>query len=123
MPKEKIFAQARDELFSHINRCGVLSATDDDRTAWMNETIDYIGERYPDLVDPDLRELHAVGIRFCQPAINNVPAAVVSEPVAETVTMEAPGEAAAAGQPLSATSEVGSDSEATQEQDGGANAA
>ena len=65
MPQEKIFAQARDELFSHINRCEVLSATDDDRTAWMDETIDYIGERYPDLVDPDLRELHAVGIRFC----------------------------------------------------------
>ena len=83
MPKEKIFAQARDELFSHINRCGVLSATDDDRTTWMTETIDYIGERYPDLVDPDLRELHAVGIRFCQPAINNVPAAVVAEPVSE----------------------------------------
>ena len=81
MPKEKIFAQARDELFSHINRCGVLSATDDDRTTWMTETIDYIGERYPDLVDPDLRELHAVGIRFCQPAINNVPAAVADEPV------------------------------------------
>ena len=78
MPKEKIFAQARDELFSHINRCGVLSATDDDRTTWMTETI---GERYPDLVDPDLRELHAVGIRFCQPAINNVPAAVAAEPV------------------------------------------
>jgi hypothetical protein len=83
VPKEKIFAQARDELFSHINRCGVLSATDDDRTTWMTETIDYIGERYPDLVDPDLRELHQVGIRFCQPAINNVPAAVVAEPVAE----------------------------------------
>ena len=47
----------------------------------MTETIDYIGERYPDLVDPDLRELHAVGIRFCQPAINNVPAAVAAEPV------------------------------------------
>ena len=123
MPQEKIFAQARDELFSHINRCGVLSATDDDRTAWMNETIDYIRERYPDLVDPDLRELHAVGIRFCQPAINNVPAAVVSEPAVEGVTVEVPGEAAAGGQPLSATSEVGSDSEATQEQDGGANAA
>ena len=88
MPQEKIFAQARDELFSHINRCEVLNATDDDRTAWMNETIDYIGERYPDLVDPDLRELHAVGIRFCQPAINNIPAPVVSEPAAETVTVE-----------------------------------
>ncbi len=122
MPKEKLFAQARDELFSHINRCGVLSATDDDRTVWMNETIDYIGERYPDLVDPDLRELHAVGIRFCQPAINNVPAAVVSEPAAETVRVEMPEEAVVAGQPLSVTLEVGSDSEATQEQDGGANA-
>ncbi len=86
MPKEKIFAQARDELFSHINRCGVLSATDDDRTTWMTETIDYIGERYPDLVDPDLRELHAVGIRFCQPAINNVPVEIVAEPVSEPVT-------------------------------------
>ena len=122
MPKEKLFAQARDELFSHINRCEVLSATDDDRTAWMNETIDYIGERYPDLVDPDLRELHAVGIRFCQPAINNIPAAVVSEPAAETVKVEVPEEAVVAGQPLSVTLEVGSDSEATQEQDGGANA-
>ena len=122
MPKEKLFAQARDELFSHINRCEVLSATDDDRTAWMNETIDYIGERYPDLVDPDLRELHAVGIRFCQPAINNIPAAVVSEPAAETVTVEVPEEAVVAGRPLSVTLEVGSDSEATQEQDGGANA-
>ena len=122
MPKEKLFAQARDELFSHINRCEVLSATDDDRTAWMNETIDYIGERYPDLVDPDLRELHAVGIRFCQPAINNIPAAVVSEAAAETVRVEMPEEAVVAGRPLSVTLEVGSDSEATQEQEGGANA-
>ena len=64
----------------------MLSATDDDRTTWMTETIDYIGERYPDLVDPDLRELHAVGIRFCQPAINNVPAAVVAGPAAEPVS-------------------------------------
>ena len=110
MPKEKIFAQARDELFSHINRCGVLSATDDDKTAWMTETIDYIGERYPDLVDPDLRELHAVGIRFCQPAINNVPVAVVSEPesepesepAAETAAADAPDTAAA--QPNAPTS-------------------
>lgn len=127
MPQEKIFAQARDELFSHINRCEVLSATDDDRTTWMNETIDYIGERYPDLVDPDLRELHAVGIRFCQPAINNIPAAMVSEPLsepaAETVTVEVPAEPATTGKPIPATSEVSSETEAAQEQDGGANAA
>ncbi len=135
MPKEKIFAQARDELFSHINRCEVLNATDDDRTAWMNETIDYIGERYPDLVDPDLRELHAVGIRFCQPAINNIPVAVVAEPVAEAVTVEADAvvedpaaaevteEVVAVGQPVSASSEVGSDPEVTQGQNGGVDAA
>jgi hypothetical protein len=89
----------------------------------MNETIDYIGERYPDLVDPDLRELHAVGIRFCQPAINNIPAAVVSEPTAETVTVEVSAEPATTGKPIPATSEVSSETEATQEQDGGANAA
>jgi hypothetical protein len=35
----------------------------------MDETIDYIGERYPDLTDADLRDLHAIGIRFCKPAI------------------------------------------------------
>ena len=134
MPQEKIFAQARDELFSHINRCGVLSATDDDRTAWMNETIDYIGERYPDLVDPDLQELHAVGIRFCQPAINNVPAGVASEPVAETATAVSEPvteTATAVSEPAAETAmavsepaaETATASEATQEQDGDANAA
>ena len=134
MPQEKIFAQARDELFSHINRCGVLSATDDDRTAWMNETIDYIGERYPDLVDPDLQELHAVGIRFCQPAINNVPAVVASEPVAETATAVSEPvteTATAVSEPAAETAmavsepaaETATASEATQEQDGDANAA
>lgn len=71
MTNEKLFAQARDELFSHINRCGVLNATDDDTTTWMDETIDYLGERYPELAKPDLAELHSVGIRFCQPAIDN----------------------------------------------------
>lgn len=125
MPQEKIFAQARDELFSHINRCGVLSATDDDRTAWMNETIDYIGERYPDLVDPDLRELHAVGIRFCQPAINNVPAVVVAEPVAETATAVSEPVAeipTAVSEPVAETA-TASGAGAMQEQAGDANAA
>ena len=35
----------------------------------MNETIEYLGERFPDLTDSDLQDLHNVGIRFCQPAI------------------------------------------------------
>ena len=71
MPNEKLVARARDELFSHINRCGVLQATEDDQRTWMEETIDYLAERYPDLADTELDELHAVGIRFCQPAISH----------------------------------------------------
>ena len=69
MLKEKLKNRARDELFSHINRCGVLQATTEDRDVWMSETIEYLGERYPDLEDADLSDLRAVGIRFCQPAI------------------------------------------------------
>lgn len=69
MSKEKLLDRARDELFSHINRCGVLEAAEEDQRQWMNETIDYIGERYPDLTDGDLKGLHEIGIRFCKPAI------------------------------------------------------
>jgi hypothetical protein len=61
--------RARDELFSHINRCGVLQAEENDQQHWMEETIDYLAERYPDLSDADLQDLFSVGMRFCRPAI------------------------------------------------------
>jgi hypothetical protein len=93
VPNEKLFAQARDELFSHINRCGVLTATDEDKTVWMDETIDYLGERYPELAKPDLTELHSVGIRFCQPAINNFPTqTAVADPPLEDAEVIADAE-------------------------------
>lgn len=69
MAKENVMARARDELFSHINRCGVLQAEDEDQQHWMDETIDYLAERYPELADSDLQDLYSVGIRFCRPAI------------------------------------------------------
>ncbi len=69
MSKEKLLDRARDELFSHVHRCGVLQAAEEDQRHWMDETIDYIGERYPDLTDGDLKGLHEIGIRFCKPAI------------------------------------------------------
>ena len=69
MAKENMINRARDELFSHINRCGVLQAEENDQQHWMEETIDYLAERYPDLSDADLQDLFSVGIRFCQPAI------------------------------------------------------
>ncbi len=67
--RTKLKDRARDELFSHINRCGVLQAEVEDQKHWMEETMEYLGERYPDLSDADLKELFNVGIRFCQPAI------------------------------------------------------
>ena len=69
MDKIKTFERARDELFSHINRCGVLEAETNDQRQWMDETINYIGERYPDLVEEDLKSLYDIGTRFCQPPI------------------------------------------------------
>jgi len=69
LAKENMITRARDELFSHINRCGVLKAEEGDQRHWMDETIDYLAERYPDLGDGDLKDLYSVGIRFCQPAI------------------------------------------------------
>lgn len=67
--RSKLKDRARDELFSHINRCGVLQAADKDQEEWLEETMDYLGERYPDLSDADLKELYTVGLRFCRPAI------------------------------------------------------
>lgn len=69
MSKEKLMDRARDELFSHINRCGVLQAAEEDQKHWMDETIEYLGERYPDLGDADLGQLYEIGMRFCKPAI------------------------------------------------------
>lgn len=67
--RNKLRDRARDELFSHINRCGVLQAEEEDQEHWMKETMDYLAERYPDLTESDLSELYTVGIRFCRPAI------------------------------------------------------
>ena len=84
MAIEKLMDRARDELFSHINRCGVLHASPEDQKSWMSETIDYIAERYPDLGDTQLDALQGIGLRFCQPAISRNPSAVVEEAPVET---------------------------------------
>ena len=63
------FDRARDELFAHINRCDVLQASEDQRTAWMDDTVEYLNERYPALSSEQLGELKEIGSRFCQPAI------------------------------------------------------
>ena len=109
MPRDKLIAQARDELFSHINRCGVLQATQEDQSQWMDETIEYIGERYPDLAGAELQELHAVGMRFCQPAISRGAPSVV--PDEEPVDVEA-AQGALAGSAAENTASGGDDANA-----------
>ena len=69
--RNKLKDRARDELFSHINRCGVLEATHPDQEHWLQETMEYLGDRYPDLEEADLRDLYRVGMAFCRPAISN----------------------------------------------------
>lgn len=66
------FDRARDELFNHIHRCGVLRATPDQQTEWMDETIEYMGECYASLSREQLGELRAMGLRFCRPVIDTV---------------------------------------------------
>jgi hypothetical protein len=68
-PKQTTMDLARDELFSHIQRCGVLEAEDDERQTWMSDTVEYLRERYPTLSDLEVQELEQIGHRYCQPAI------------------------------------------------------
>lgn len=73
------FDLARDELMSHIHRCGVLKATTEHQAVWFAETMEYMAERYTELKPAELKELQQIGERFCQPVIRNGPPAEVSE--------------------------------------------
>ena len=70
------FAQARDELFSHILRCGVIDALPEHQKDWLDDTMLYLADRYEDLGDAELTELRALGERFCQPVQRRMEATV-----------------------------------------------
>ena len=61
--------QARDEFFSHILRCGVIEADADQQKEWMDDTMQYIAERYPELSDEQLTQVRVLGERFCKPVV------------------------------------------------------
>lgn len=61
--------QARDELFSHILRCGVLEADSEHQKEWMDDTMQYVTDRYPDLKAEELATVRTLGERFCQPVV------------------------------------------------------
>jgi len=60
------FEQARDELFSHILRCGVLEATPEHQKEWFDDTMLYLAERYDALDEQQLAELRVLGERYCR---------------------------------------------------------
>ncbi len=72
------FDQARDELFSHILRCGVLEATEEHKREWFDDTMQYLEERYTNLADEHLATLRTLGERYCEPVVQRNPAAVGS---------------------------------------------
>ena len=67
------FAQARDELFSHILRCGVIDALPEHQKDWFDDTMGYIAERYEDLEEEELAQLRTLGERYCQPVRRGEP--------------------------------------------------
>ncbi len=74
---------ARNELFGHIHRCGVMRATREQQEEWMKDTIEFLGERFSSLTPKELEELGVIGMRFCSPVIANADAASASEAEAE----------------------------------------
>lgn len=63
------FEQARDELFSHILRCGVLEAAPEHQKEWFDDTMLYLADRYEELTEPELEQLRTLGERYCRPVV------------------------------------------------------
>jgi hypothetical protein len=62
------FEEARDEMFQHIMKCGVIGASVDDQKDWFDSTMAYLAERYHELSHSQISELRLLGERFSQPA-------------------------------------------------------
>ncbi len=75
-PDDSAFAQARDELFSHVLRCGVIDALPEHQKDWFDDTMLYLADRYDTLTDEELAQLRILGERFCQPVQRKVETAV-----------------------------------------------
>lgn len=61
------FEEARDEMFQHIMRCGVVGSAPEDQKEWFESTMQYMTERYHELAPEQLQELRTLGERFAQP--------------------------------------------------------
>ena len=91
------FEQARDELFQHVIRCGVIGADADHQREWFDNTMDYLSDRFSELTDAEVDELRTLGERFAQPPKGKAPEApaAVPEPTETPVEVEADAASAA----------------------------
>lgn len=65
------FDEARDELFQHVMRCGVIGALPEHQQEWFDATMAYFEERYPELSKVEFAQLRTLGERFAQPMKRN----------------------------------------------------
>ena len=73
-----LFDQARDELFSHVLRCGVTEALPEHQKEWFDDTMSYLVERYVGLTEEQVTQLRSLGERFCQPVARRAEPAVAA---------------------------------------------
>lgn len=67
--KRTIMDDAKDELFAHMQRCQVPGATPEDVRDWMEDTRQFLSDRYPQLTEAQLASLEVIGRRYAKPAI------------------------------------------------------
>ena len=63
--------KARDELMSHIVRCDVLDAAMEHRLEWLDDTMDYMEDRWPRLNELQLAQLEMMGRQYLRPVIRH----------------------------------------------------
>lgn len=63
------FDQARDEMFQHVMRCGVIGSEPEHQKEWFDETMNYLAERYHELSKKQIAELRVLGERFAAPTL------------------------------------------------------
>ena len=65
------FDQARDELFQHVMRCGVIGSAPEHQAEWFDETMTFLADRYHELSKKQIADLRILGERFAAPTVKS----------------------------------------------------
>ena len=72
------FDEARDELFQHIMRCGVIGSEPEHQGEWFDDTMKYLADRFHELSAEQLKQIRVLGERFVQPPKQNKSSEAIS---------------------------------------------